>query len=295
MQAKRTQINSQSMTPEELMGRFECIECSDWDEFTSEVRASKLRTERPSHDSPIYRGHGDAKWLLSTVYDRVLAQLEDGGRGSQSEPMVGPLDTHIMKAYIRLFKDFGLGVPELKDTDDVLELAIQGRHHSLVTPLLDWTLSPYIAAYFAFSEAVARENPHYTQHQIFSRMPSDDVAIWALTEPAKIEKKHGHELKFLRERRDTFHRQKAQRGVFTYLVNPDFRDLGSFLCERSLEHHLHCYRIPGLQCIKALTDIEMMNISASTLFPDLEGAAIRANGQAYSLAFQRALTPGDFE
>ena len=71
--------------------------------------------------------------------------------------------------------------------------------------------------------------------------------------------------------------QKAQAGMFTRLTHEDHVDVCSYLGERGLLDLLEKFVIPGNETMKALGDLEAMNIGYATLFPDLRGAALQAN------------------
>lgn len=71
--------------------------------------------------------------------------------------------------------------------------------------------------------------------------------------------------------------QKAQSGVFTRLTHNEHLDIGAYLVDRKLSQCLHRFIIPGAETVKALCELELMNITYATLFPDLRGAAIQAN------------------
>ena len=50
-------------------------------------------------------------------------------------------------------------------------------------------------------------------------------------------------------------------------------DLQTYLCDRDCGQYLERFDIPSGEYLKALNDLELMNITYSTLFNDADGAA----------------------
>ena len=83
-----------------------------------------------------------------------------------------------------------------------------GQHFGLATPLLDWTESPYVAAYFSFAERTVSEE-------------MTDRVIYAI-DPVEIEKKNkvlepSDRVEIIRPLLDQNPRLVNQRGLFTKL------------------------------------------------------------------------------
>ncbi|AFQ42608.1 FRG domain-containing protein [Desulfosporosinus meridiei] len=106
---------------------------SSWEEYADLVTGRLLNTA-----NYIWRGQRSPEWLLESTLDRLLKKYDK-------------MDS------LRQLKSFRYGIKgrrelnaEKTQADD--DWWASGLHYSLVTPLLEWTTSPFIAAYFAFRE-----------------------------------------------------------------------------------------------------------------------------------------------
>jgi hypothetical protein len=145
-----------------------------WDEFKSAIngfRAQYGRHERDLGGGKIYkrknrllfRGQSDAAWSLQTTLERtatapftVLRYMEHSVRGvHEIESFSG--QKWNTKTYPELEE-------EIAKTQDAFRLCLPEyaylvylRHHGFPSPLLDWSESPFVAAFFAFAEARVSE------------------------------------------------------------------------------------------------------------------------------------------
>ena len=98
----------------------------------------------------IYRGQVNPSWPLQSVWDRRFLHHQKSGL---FEPYyVQPHESvkvERQRHFLTMFRhQVERSFPQERDrTDD--QLWALGRHHGLITPLLDWTLDPYKALYFA--------------------------------------------------------------------------------------------------------------------------------------------------
>jgi len=100
------------------------------------------------------------------------------------------------------------------------------------------------------------------------------------------------ELTILRSHFDGSARQRAQGGYFTRLTDATHRDLESYFASRQPGPGFTLQRITisGQAMKQALGDLFRMNITPSTMFPDLDGAAQDAN---MSHLITRSVFPSD--
>lgn len=123
-----------SLVPEQ---NFEIKICDSWESFRLWA-AGLQRHSTP----PIFRGHGSSKWRLETSSFRAGQTRLDR---FYSETLLN------FKSHAEALLDREFDLNKGSDYSTLLGLA---QHHGLPTPLLDFTDSPYIAAYFAFSDAL---------------------------------------------------------------------------------------------------------------------------------------------
>ncbi|HAS6341229.1 TPA: FRG domain-containing protein [Vibrio vulnificus] len=267
---------------------FATVRVNNWYEFEALIEKDFL-----DWNEYVFRGQKSSNWPLRSKFDReyriALKKLDEAepskGLSEQDRYLVErnlnlSLDprNEVLDRLISTFKKActgrrGQSPKTLSDT----EWWALGQHFGLATPLLDWTLSPYVSAYFAFSEADPDE--------------SGCRAIWAYSHDGMMEifinsPEYCHKeinesdtIMVLSGLTDENSRIISQSGLFTR--TPNGEDIEEFI-ENNIDLNgmapiLYKIEIPNTQREAFLRHLTAMNIHSGSLFPDLVGAAEFAN------------------
>jgi FRG domain len=238
------------------MSHIRVIRYARWAEFKRDLFAELYEGERFQPDRYLFRGSGDADWTLSTSFDRQFAGL--------------PLDRRLA-LWDQLIAEFRAGCAELglpgSAVDEDRKLWALGQHHGLPTRLLDWSTSPYIAAFFAFRDHLLRRTPGY-----------DQVAVWVLhLENPVWSRERGVEIVTAPAFDNV--RLRNQGGRFT-LCRAAVATLEDYVERFARDVALTKCVLPAGDAEHALSDLDSMGINSYDLFPDLGGLAAMATMRA---------------
>lgn len=139
------------------------IKC--WNDFEQEIENLYFYAENFQDDqavsavsAPLFRGQGNSGWPLETTLDRVK-------KGCSMSEYYLILQNN--KPIIESFTDRNWKIPKFEEprktlwvTPDINVYSFMAylRHHKFPSPLLDWTRSPYLAAFFAASDIKSNTN-----------------------------------------------------------------------------------------------------------------------------------------
>jgi FRG domain len=233
------------------MSPIRLVRFGGWREFKRDVLHELFPVDGIfRHDTYLFRGMANADWNLITSFDRRFADQPPRQRLMLFERLV--------ENFRRACQEYG--VPEPIWSDDRKLLAL-GQHYGLPTRLLDWSESPYIAAFFAFQEIPGAADPG-TGH----------ICVWALRRSASAwHRDLGVEVFSAPSSENS--RARSQAGFFSLSRGP-FATL-----EEHVAHvddsgtALTQLLIPRGEAPGALADLDIMGVNHARLFPDLSGAA----------------------
>lgn len=220
--------------------------CKDWSQFDKRL-AEFFKKPALDRQRFIFRGQSDARWPLRTTLDRFVLQ-----HGVVREDAAGRLLSEFCVEAIGL----GVDVP-----DNLTHQILLARHHGLPSPMMDWTRSPFIAAFFAFHDPAFRADP-----------TPRDAAIWCIdlgdffshTDPESIEviddwtsiKLNPRAI----EQQAVFLHVKSDIPAIELLPDPTIRK----------------FVIPASERKNVLQRLDSMRITSRSLFRTLDSAALTA-------------------
>jgi len=255
---------------DELSGRIPVTRLESWRDFTQLLESNFFNRHGVQL---VFRGHRRHDWGLMPTLGRVTTN------GIITEVLADDQLDRFRRAVRGRLSDTAL-------VDEPDELWSVGQHHGLMTPLLDWTYSPYVALFFAFHKEDGqdeKDNPYR--------------AVYVLNKSFLVDNETETDIRVFEPRKDHHGRLVNQAGLFTFspfdatlenkltdvLADEDgFTDeelraasedeqpqiLARYICKIYIKNE-------GRDaCVRHL---RRMNVHHASLFPDLIGASDYCN------------------
>ncbi|MDP9993812.1 hypothetical protein J2W28_004485 [Variovorax boronicumulans] len=255
---------------DELSGRIPVTRLESWRDVTLLLESDFFN--RPGVQL-VFRGHRRHDWGLMPTLGRVTTN------GIVSEALATAQLDRFKRAVRGRLSDTGL-------VDEEDELWAVGQHHGLMTPLLDWTYSPYVALFFAFHKEDVKDekdNPYR--------------AMYVLDKSFLAEHEGETGIRVFEPRKDQHGRLVNQAGLFTF--SPTDATLENKLADvltddegftdeqlkaasedeqpEILARYICKIYVRNEERDSCVRHLRRMNVHHASLFPDLIGASEYCN------------------
>ena len=246
----------------------------------------------------LYRGQSNAEWRLTpTILRKNVSDLLAGLMGSEadSEGEQAFMEFQLLEYFVMYCDGASIPVPaeaqifrdpprrnaaassfhkhpsswpvSLHTGVKLIETMAMARMHGLPARLLDWTENPYVAVYFAASDALRKRNDWENDRKL---------AVWKLTRPPRGSKEEHFSLVY-RSSGAISKNVGAQHGLFTripiFLNGPvGVRHLEDIV-DISKAHTLAKFTVPVTESLELFRLCHKMGFNSARMYPGADGAS----------------------
>jgi len=243
---------------------------SSWSNFFPFLETEVFGASTKSKRAYIWRGQRSSNWSISSSFDRLIEKLNLLNSRALERLSEEHLESFAYAARGRR----GFNPRKLDLKADANEWWALGQHFGLATPLVDWTRSPFAAAYFAFEEVGSSQTKHRIVYGL-DRLAVERIGKVLGESPVEG---RGSVVEFVEPMSDENQRLVSQSGLFTRapIAFPVDRWV-AWAFEGSPAPVLLRIMIPDADRLGCLRALDRMNINHLSLFPDLTGASRSTN------------------
>jgi hypothetical protein len=143
---------------------------------------------------------------------------------------------------------------------EIYEFFIYLRHHGYPSPLLDWTASPYVAAFFAFDTVKSDETSGSVA--VYAFVPGSSGGLFHSNSALRLVGPYGR----------SHARHVSQQCWYTWCVEPQSEDYlirphDQVIAEAAEpDGRVLKFKIPTAERLVALKALDLMNVNAFSLF-----------------------------
>lgn len=243
---------------------------NSWEDFEYKIENlfNKIKEQSdPKYTPyPLFRGQRNSDWKLKTTLERATLEKISCNK---YHSILGKIKSHIES-----ISENSWDFPKYQESDNTpifskvsYSFMIYLRHHQFPSPLLDWTRSPYVAAFFAFNDF---DSEHQKDVAIFTYIEDfgfkvyheEDAKITKLGPDVKTHKRH-----YLQQSEYTICTKKEDDDGKVYFWNHE----EVFFKNSEFQDLLTKYIIPYSERQKVLKKLDLMNINSYSLFHNEEG------------------------
>lgn len=247
------------------------IRLNNWLQFA--LIADSLDVGQGFATAYAFRGQSDAQWELQPA---LLRELRPHVLSPEKALELEASVASEFRSQAHLFLPSG----ELASTKDTVSWWTVMQHHGAPTRLLDWTTSIYVAAYFAVNENPDSDGAIWVvhMHSLHTAMKKEYGDIGLPDKEAEIRARFLDPnalpaVQFF-TRLSKSARLVAQQGIFSIAFNILTNHGEKFETIFAVDGEKELYRklvVPAIQKRAFAKKLRTMNITASSLFPGLDG------------------------